>query len=232
MARIIVISASESESSLVLDCLRESDHAVRHVLFSSNIEHDLAELESCSPEIVVMDSVGAEPDSDYLQALREAIVVPLLVLLPGYSELSVVRVLRLGADDCIIKPIYCAEFLARVDAHYRRFWQWQAQDSEETALPLVINDLALSVVVEDREIKLTPTEHRLLMLLAEREGSVVTRKELGHMLWGTSESKSHTSTLNLYIHHLRDKIERDPHRPRHILTKWGVGYYLVRDPVD
>jgi len=153
-------------------------------------------------------------------------LVPLLVVAPTQDEGFVIRVLRMGADGCLCSPFGESEFLARVEAHLRRHWEWgpSAGKGEDD---LQVDTLTGSVIVQGREVRLTPTEFRLLSKLAENSGEVVTSEELCDYVWGL-DSDMRPSSVRLYVSHLRRKLEPDPRRPRFIRTKWGVGYYLQR----
>ena len=157
--------------------------------------------------------------------LRSIIDVPILVLASSSicTEEFTVEVLRLGADDCLCEPYGEKELLARVKAHMRRYWQWSEAEAQEEP---VIDPVSRSVVLGEQKIKLTRNEYRLLRCLMEHSGGVVSREKLHNAVWGARADCISSTSLNLCIHKLRKKIERDPHRPEYILTKWGMGYYL------
>lgn len=188
-------------------------------------------MRSFSPEMVVYDCRDpGGPSETVLASTRNALEVPILVVGPTHDETFVIRALRMGADGCLCRPCGASEFLARVEAHMRRHWEYGMQQEQAIDEGLLVNALSSSALVGGREVKLTPTEYRLLHRLAEADGRVVTRQELFSYLWGVSGQSVDRNALNLYIFNLRKKIERDPHRPQHILTKWGIGYYLSRGP--
>ncbi len=151
--------------------------------------------------------------------------IPLLVVAQAMDEAAVIRALRLGADGCVCPPFGQAEFLARVEAHLRRHWQWGLAQRPGPPEEVLVDALSCAAVVDGREVRLTPTEYRLLSKLAESEGNVVSNDELRSHIWGLDQAAS-PGSLRLYISHLRKKLEADPHKPRLIRTKWGVGYYL------
>lgn len=184
-----------------------------------------------SPEMIIYDCKDpGGPSETVLASIRNALEVPILVVGPSHDETFVIRALRMGADGCLCRPCGASEFLARVEAHMRRHWEYGRQEVQATGEDLLVNALSSSAVVGGREVRLTPTEYRLLHRLAEADGGVVTRQELLNHLWGVSDQAVDPNALNLYIFNLRKKIERDPHRPQHILTKWGIGYSLARNP--
>jgi len=154
-----------------------------------------------------------------LTRLREEIDLPILVLGPAHSEPFVVQALKLGADGCLCEPYSPSELLARVQAYLRRYWEWSP---EEARVP---PELKGTTVIVHEELKLSPTERRLLECLRQHAGNVVPREELCRHIWGTDAKERYTS-LSICVHNLRKKLERDPHHPRYLMTKWGVGYYL------
>jgi DNA-binding response OmpR family regulator len=188
------------------------------------------ELAKWAPNIALVDlrSTPELPESPF-RMLRMALAVPILVLAPAHGDEFVVRALHLGADGCLPEPISGAELLARVEAHHRRYWDWQGQNAAFREAGLLIDAEACSVLIEDRTVKLTPTECRLLARLAQKEGEVVQREDLSSHLWGLDGADDNSGLVSLYIHYLRQKIEKDPHFPRYIRTKRGGGYYLSRD---
>jgi len=162
--------------------------------------------------------------SEAIRAVSE-VGLPLLVVAPTADEAFVIRALRLGADACVCAPLGDAELLARLEAQIRRHWHWGAARRIREPEEIVIDAISCAAIVAGREVRLTPTEYRLLSRLAESEGDVVPADELCTHVWGLDSSAS-PSSLRLYISHLRRKLELDPHKPRFIRTKWGVGYYL------
>jgi two-component system, OmpR family, KDP operon response regulator KdpE len=227
-ARIAVVSDSREQESPLAALLRKARYEVGEYRVGSRIGGDVR---SFSPEMVVYDCRDpGGPSETVLASTRNALEVPILVVGPTHDETFVIRALRMGADGCLCRPCGASEFLARVEAHMRRHWEYGMQQEQAIDEGLLVNALSSSALVGGREVKLTPTEYRLLHRLAEADGRVVTRQELFSYLWGVSGQSVDRNALNLYIFNLRKKIERDPHRPQHILTKWGIGYYLSRGP--
>jgi len=191
-------------------------------------ERALEQLAAIDPEMIICDLRSSRqlPETGF-RHLRGLLRVPILVLGPARDEQFVVHALKLGADGCINAPFGASELLARVEAHLRRYWEWEGRNGAFHEAGLLIDHDACSVVVEDRMVKLTPTECRLLSRLAEHEGEVVPREELSRYLWGLDDAQDASALVSLYIHYLRKKLERDPRFPRYIRTKRGGGYYLA-----
>jgi len=188
---------------------------------------DLAELEP--PDLILLDIMMPGMDGfTCLARLREFSDVPIILLTAKGEERDKVRGLDLGADDYLTKPFGPAEMLARVRAVLRR-----RQPSEETPPVLVVGDLTINlarrrVIREAEEIRLTPTEYRLLYELATNPGRVMLHGELLSRVWGP-EYRDEVDYLWTYVRYLRNKIEPDPARPRYILREPGVGYLLAAE---
>ena len=133
---------------------------------------------------------------------------------------------KLGADDYVVKPFGMAELLARAHSAMRR--QLRASRGEPVMKfgPLSIDFAARAVFINDRRVTLTPKEYRLLQILAQHSGNVVTHQFLLREVWG-NEHIDDTHYLRIFVRKLRRKIEADPTQPRILLTELGVGYRLV-----
>ena len=163
-----------------------------------------------------------------VQALRdESNWVPVLMLSAKDGEYDQADGLDAGADDYLTKPFGVSELRARMRAQLRRRNQGGASESPKVSFGGVTVDLALRQVWRDGEIvHLTPLEYRLLATLVRHAGRVLTHRQLLRDVWGPSHVESH-HYLRIYMAHLRQKLERDPAQPEHIVTETGVGYRLV-----
>jgi two-component system KDP operon response regulator KdpE len=178
-------------------------------------------------DLVILDLGLPDMDgADVLERLRSWSSVPLIVLSVRGSENEKVRLLELGADDYVVKPFGMAELLARAHSAMRR--QMRAAHGEPVMKfgPLAIDFAARAVFISDRRVTLTPKEYRLLQILAQHSGNVVTHQFLLREVWG-NEHLDDTHYLRIFVRKLRRKIEADPTQPRILLTELGVGYRLV-----
>ncbi|MBC8098014.1 MAG: response regulator [Armatimonadetes bacterium] len=180
------------------------------------------------PDLIILD-LGL-PDKDGLQVtreLREWTTTPIIVLSARNQEHDKVAALDVGADDYLTKPFGTHELLARLRVALRHAIRAvQGTDDPVFTVGDLRVDLAhRQVFIGDREIHLTPIEYKLLLLLVQYAGMVVTRRQLLHDVWGPNYiNESHY--LRVYMGQLRHKLESDPTRPRYLITEPGVGYRL------
>ena len=181
------------------------------------------------PDVVVLD-LGL-PDMDgaaVIEGLRGWSSVPILVLSGRSDSADKVDALDAGADDYVTKPFAMGELLARLRAVLRRAGQPGDPVIEIGELRL---DLERSLVTVDGEqVHLTPREFRILRLLAQNEGKLLTHRTILREVWGPAYGDE-SNYLHVYLSQLRRKIEPDPTSPRYLLTEPGAGYRLV-DPTD
>jgi two-component system KDP operon response regulator KdpE len=186
------------------------------------------------PELVVLD-LGL-PDLDgveVIQGLRGWTAVPIIVLSGRSGSSDKVAALDAGADDYVTKPFGVDELLARIRAVTRRvtghpsgaatvtIGRWQIQTAERT--------VCTSGGAE--QVRLTPTEWKLLEILVHNPGKLVSQRQLLQEVWGP-QYESETNYLRQYMAQLRRKLEDDPSHPRHLLTEPGMGYRLRLDEGD
>lgn len=185
----------------------------------------LVQAASRTPDIVLLD-LGL-PDMDGLEVtrrLREWSKVPIIVLSARGQEEDKIMALDGGADDYLTKPFSVGELLARIRVALRH-----VVGVAESVFSLgdVRVDLGKrQVSVAEEEVHLTPIEYKLLTTLIKSAGRVVTHRQLLREVWGPN-AESHTQYLRVYMGQLRHKLERDPARPKFLLTEPGVGYRLA-----
>src|SRR5438034_478010 len=197
------------------------------VAVASNAEEALASAER-GADLVVLD-LGL-PDRDGLEvirALRERGDVPIIVLSVRDGEKDKVRALELGADDYLTKPFGVEELVARVRVALRHSAR-PALDPVFRTGDLVVDLDKRRVFVAGEEVRLTPTEYALLVVLVRNADRVVTDAGLLRQVWGP-EYGDEDHYLHVYVARLRKKIERDPQNPRYLRTEPGVGYRLLTE---
>jgi two-component system KDP operon response regulator KdpE len=178
-------------------------------------------------DLIILDL--ALPDLDgaqVLERIRSWSNVPVIILSVKSSEMEKVRLFELGADDYVTKPFGMAELLARSKVVLRRKARATTGDSVIRIESLKIDLAARNVFLGDERLTLTPKEYRLLQILAQYPGNVVTHQELLKEIWGLPHIND-THYLRIVVRKLRQKIEADSNRPRILLTELGVGYRLA-----
>jgi two-component system KDP operon response regulator KdpE len=222
VSRVLVVE----DDPQLLRAMRITLHARGHeVVTAATGRKALSEAAAARPDLVVLD-LGL-PDLDgveVIQGLRGWTSVPIIVLSGRTSGGDKVAALDAGADDYVTKPFGVEELLARIRAVTRR-----AVVPDGAGVPAVDVgqwrvDLADRRVTGDGgEVKLTPTEWKLLEAFVRHPGKLIGQRQLLTEVWGPAAT-SDTSSLRLYLNRLRRKLEPDPSRPAHLLTEPGLGY--------
>jgi two-component system KDP operon response regulator KdpE len=193
-------------------------------------EDGLARFDADDPDLVLTDLAMPRRDGyELIAAIRKRAKTPIVVLSVRGGDADKVRALDLGADDYVSKPFSVTELLARVRAHLRR-----ALDNAAPG-PLVFSGLVVDrerrlVIVEEDEVRLTPTEFSILEFLASRAGKPVTIAQIIGRVWHGAPGTT-PDAVRVHVGSLRKKIEPDPARPRFILTEPWVGYRFVAEPL-
>jgi two-component system KDP operon response regulator KdpE len=197
-----------------------------HVIEASNGESALVKASTEHPDAVVLDLGLPDIDgTDVIRRLREWSQVPIIILSVRGGERDKIQALDLGADDFVTKPFSMGELLARLRATLRHHLHAEADQPIFQNNGLVVDLSRRIVTVNELEVKLTPKEYDLLRQLVLHAGKVLTHRHLLREVWGpTFMGENHY--VRVYIGTLRAKIERDPARPKYIITEPGVGYRM------
>jgi two-component system KDP operon response regulator KdpE len=193
---------------------------------AATAQEGLAAFAARAPQAVLLDP--GLPDNeglDVLASIRDASDVPVLVMSSSFGTTEQVDALDSGANDYIIKPFREAELLARLRAVLRVATGRQRRHEVLTAGPLRLEIRTGRALLREQEIALTPTEFRLLEVLARDAGRVVTHRRLLATVWG-AEYAGDVQYLRVFIRRLRCKLELDPDAPELLLTTPRVGYRL------
>ena len=181
-------------------------------------------------DLIILDLMM--PKIDGLQAcmkIREFSNVPVIMLTAKGEDSDKIMGFECGADDYITKPFNILELKARIRALLRRAASsaQQQQKADRLTQGSITLDLAERAAWRDgRPVDLTAKEFDLMVLLMQNPGRVYSRENLLNLVWGY-EYIGEFRTVDVHIRRLREKLEPDPANPEHILTKWGVGYYLA-----
>ena len=161
---------------------------------------------------------------------------PVIFLSAKSEEVDKILGLNLGADDYITKPFTPMELLARVNSQLRRYHRFMDRlNKQEPENPkihrlggLEINEETVEVTVDDKLVKLTPIEYRILLLLIQNPGRVFPADEIYERVW--NERAVNTDTVMVHIRNIREKIEVNPRDPKYVKVVWGVGYKIEKQP--
>jgi DNA-binding response OmpR family regulator len=180
------------------------------------------------PDIIVLDIMMPGMDGwQTCQRFREMTDVPIIMLTALGSQDNVIKGLNLGADDYLVKPVTAQELAARIRALLRRVSRTNGNGQKKQPIltqdNLVIDLNKYEVTLDGERVDLSPTEFRLLAVLAKYKGRVLPHEFLLTEVWG-AEYAGEIDYLRLYISYLRRKLEQDPSNPTLIHNEWGIGY--------
>jgi two-component system, OmpR family, KDP operon response regulator KdpE len=192
---------------------------------ASDGEEALRAVVNEKPDLLVLD-LGL-PDIDGVEVtrrLREWTQIPIIVVSVREQESDKIAALDAGADDYLTKPFGAGELMARIRVALRRSAQPENQIIF-TSDDLTVDLSSRRVCVDSKEVSLTPTEYDILRALVQHAGKVLTHSQLLRTVWGIAyEDENHLLRVN--VSNLRRKVEKDPARPKHVITEPGVGYRL------
>jgi DNA-binding response OmpR family regulator len=181
------------------------------------------------PDLVVLDLGLPTMDGlDVTRALRKRSNVPIIMLTARVEESDKLIGLELGADDYLTKPFSPKELVARVRAVFRRVDVGAGQSDVVRAADVTLDIPRMQAKVGKRAIELTSTEFELLAMMMRQPGRVFTRGQLLDAVRG-DEAESLDRVIDAHIKNLRRKVERDPGKPRYLLTVYGVGYKFAEE---
>jgi two-component system, OmpR family, KDP operon response regulator KdpE len=226
-SRVVLVVEDEPQLRRVLRTLLELENF--RVIEAETAERGIAEARTHKPDLLIVD-LGL-PDRDgtaVITDVRSWSRVPIIVLSARSDESDKVAALEAGADDYITKPFGARELSARVQVALRHTAAAGAAGATLQIGAWRI-DLKVRSARDDsgRELHLTPIEYRLLEVLGQHIGLVVTHRALLQQVWGPGSAQQ-THYLRVYMKQLRAKLEPDPARPQWLLTETGVGYRLAQ----
>lgn len=188
-------------------------------------------LENNSVDLMIVDVMM--PGLDGIRTtlkVRETSSIPIIILSAKSEDADKILGLNIGADDYITKPFNPLELVARVKSQLRRYTTFsnQANAAAEEVYEvrgLTINDTLKKVCVDGEEVKLTPIEYNILLLLIKNKGKVFSINQIYESIWN-EEAIGADNTVAVHIRHIREKIEINPKDPRYLKVVWGVGYKI------
>ena len=224
--RILVVD-DEQEIADLLELYLISDGY--QVVKSSDALEGLAIMEREKIDLVLLDIMMPKMDGlEMCRRIREKHNVPIIMVSAKTQELDKIVGLTTGADDYVTKPFNPLELVARVKSQLRRYTTLSSTPSGDAVYEaggLVINDELKKVTVDGEEVKLTPIEYNILLLLMKNKGKVFSISQIYEEIWN-EEAIGADNTVAVHIRHIREKIEINPKEPRYLKVVWGVGYKI------
>ncbi|MBS5063818.1 MAG: response regulator transcription factor [Hungatella hathewayi] len=225
---ILVVEDDAPIRNLITTTLKTHDY---RYLTASTGEAAILEASSHNPDIILLD-LGL-PDMDgvkVIEKVRTWSTLPIIVISARSEDSDKIEALDAGADDYLTKPFSIEELLARLRATQRRLAVMHSSspaDSTFTNGNLHIDFAAGCAYLKEEELHLTPMEYKLLCLLAQNVGKVLTHTFLTQKIWGSTWDND-VASLRVFMATLRKKIEQEPDSPQYIQTHIGVGYRMVK----
>ena len=194
---------------------------------AETLQRGLLEAATRKPDLIILDLGLPDGDGiDFIRDLRQWSAIPVIVLSARSEESDKIAALDAGADDYLSKPFGIGELQARLRVALRRHASGASPEPVVHFSNVKVDIAARLVHRGDEEIHLTPIEFRLLAVLLNNAGKVLTQRQLLNQVWGPN-AVEHSHYLRIYMGHLRQKLEIDPARPQHLLTETGIGYRFM-----
>lgn len=226
---ILVVEDDLSVKNLIVTTLKAHDY---RYLVAANGTTAILEASSHNPDIVLLD-LGL-PDIDGVEIIKRIRTwsnMPILVISARSEDTDKIEALDAGADDYLTKPFSVEELLARLRVTQRRLIMMQSEAASPSSIftngDLKIDYAAGCAYLEGEELHLTPIEYKLLCLLAQNIGKVLTHTYITQKIWGSSWDND-IASLRVFMATLRKKIEHNPNAPQYIQTHIGVGYRMIK----
>lgn len=194
---------------------------------AGTLQRGLIEAATRKPDLVILDLGLPDGDGiDFIREVRQWSQMPIIVLSARAEETDKIAALDAGADDYLSKPFGIGELQARLRVALRRHSATAPAEPVFTFSDIQVDLAARRILRGTHEIHLTPIEFRLLAVLLNNHGKVLTQRQLLNQVWGPN-AVEHSHYLRIYMGHLRQKLEADPARPLHLLTETGIGYRFM-----
>lgn len=234
MARKGLVLVVDDEPHIIKLVRANLESAGYRVVTAADGEQAISTARNEMPDLILLDIMLPRVDGYAVcQRIREFSAVPVIMLTARSTEVDLVHGFEVGADDYLTKPFAVSELLMRVQAVLRRSkWPEEIMSRQGFKAGQIDIDFALHrVTAAGEEVKLTPTEYRLLSYLAANANRVITHRELLRAVWGP-EYGEEAEYLRVYVRYLRQKLEPDPSHPVYLITQPGSGYMLYQPPED
>lgn len=217
MLDILIVEDNKEIAALLCDFLRKENYVVS---VADTGEKAIELYEKYGARLIVLDIMLPGMDGfSVCSKIRESSNTHILIASAKIEKGDKLKGLNLGADDYIEKPYDIDILLAKIRGIFKRKYALE----EMTEGKLKLNTVNKTLWVDGQKVDVTEKEFELLKLLMENKNVTLKKEYLFNTIWG-SDSDSEIQTLTVHIKWLREKIEEDPKNPKHIITKWGVGY--------
>ena len=225
---------------LICDDDKEIVDAIEIYLKSANYEtvkaynglEAIAVIETQDIDLIIMDVMM--PKMDGIAAtlkIRELQNIPIIMLSAKSEDTDKILGLQMGADDYVTKPFNPLELLARVNSQLRRFTELGSTAAEKSTVyktgGLSIDDSSKAVTVDGSEVKLTPMQYKILLLLLKNKGKVFSINQIYEAVWN-EDSFNAENIIAVHIRNIREKIEINPKEPKYLKVVWGIGYKIEK----
>ena len=205
-------------------------------------EQALEEIKKNEIQLVILDIMMPNKDGiETLEEIRKDKNIPVIMLSAKSEDVDKINGLNVGADDYVTKPFNPVELIARVNALIRRYTKFGGENNENNSDTvssqkeeniirngeLIINDDLKQVIVDGKEVKLTPTEYNILKFLTKNKGKVFSIEEIYTNVWD-GECYAAENVIAVHIRHIREKIEINPREPKYLKVIWGIGYKIEK----
>ena len=224
MAKILIVEDDAAIAAIERDYLSVSDFEVE---IAEDGNSGLRKGSTGAYDLILLDLMLPEMDGfEVCRRLREKTDIPILMVTARREDIDKIRGLGLGADDYIEKPFSPGVLVARVKANLNQYKRLTGREKEPSEISLGgvrINTGTHRVFVDGKEIELKNKEYKLLLFLMLNVDLVFDRETLYEKVWGL-DALGDNATVAVHINRLREKIEKDPAKPRYIETVWGAGY--------
>lgn len=227
--RVLVVEDDAGISKFLKQTLLNSHY---DVLEAATGAQAMQQIHSYCPDCILLDLGLPDMDgNDIIKSVRAWTRTPIIVISARGLEQDKANALDLGADDYLMKPFGVIELMARIRTAMRHTRTAAESDSIALEGRFVTGELTIDyrkhrVYLADRDVNLTPNEFRIVALLGQHAGRVVTYKSMMLELWGPFASRDN-KILRVHMANIRRKIEPDPDSPRYIFTEAGVGYRMA-----
>lgn len=217
MPDIIIVEDNKEIGTLLCDFLRRENYTVS---LADTGEKALSIFEQYGAKLLVLDIGLPRLDGfSVCSRIRETSNTHILIASAKTDKESTLKGLQIGADDYISKPFDVDILIAKINGIFKRKYAHE----EIICNNLKLNTVMQTLTVEGKAVSVTEKEFQLLRLLVENKGITLKKDYLFNSVWG-SDSESELQTLTVHIKWLREKTEKDPKKPEHIITVWGTGY--------